>query len=264
MTSKITATVIADSIAGGQRLTTLQLRFPRFILAQFNTHRVFSRNARSSRATPVKVMLEEVRTDPVIPVFKANKRGMQGGEVLTGVRHDMAVEKWLDARDTAVHAARQLLELDVHKEAANRLLEPFSWADVLVTATDWQNFFDLRIHSDAQDEIHQLAVAMRDVMEESEPQSRSFHLPYIAGDEGEEGDFCDDDWYDLMMVSAARCARVSYRPFDSDEADPAKDYRLAVKLQEAGHMSPFEHPAVCDLGKRRSNLQGWSSMRDWV
>lgn len=262
MTSRITATVIADSIAGGQRLTTLQLRFPRLILAQFNTHRAFSRNARSSRATPVKVMLEEVRTDPVIPVFKANKRGMQGGEMLTGVRHDMAVEKWLDARDTAVHAARQLLELNVHKEAANRLLEPFSWADVLVTATDWQNFFDLRIHSDAQDEIHQLAVAMRDAMEGSEPKCNSFHLPYITEDDCAPR--TEGDWYDWMMVSVARCARVSYRPFDGSSADDAKDMLLAEKLLDAGHMSPFEHPAVCDPGKRRSNLQGWSSMRDWV
>ena len=49
------AEVLIDSVnPAGQRLTTFVLRFPRFVLSEFNTHRMFSRNASSSRAIPTR------------------------------------------------------------------------------------------------------------------------------------------------------------------------------------------------------------------
>ena len=137
-----TARVLLDSVSpAGVRLTTLEVTFPRFVLAEFNTHRVFSRSSASSRAVPTSKLIERVEDDPVLPIeWGRNKAGMSAAELLSGDEETEAKRLWLEARDAAVMVARQLHELKVHKQALNRLLEPFLWHTVIVTSTEWENF----------------------------------------------------------------------------------------------------------------------------
>ena len=144
----IQAKVIADSLSPtGDRLTTLEIVFPRYILAELNTHRLFSKNSASSRAIPFKKMIKEVENNPFIPyAFQKDHSGMQGTEYITDEDEIKEVkEAWLKAKDLAVSSARLLNEgLDVSKQLANRLLEPFLYHKVLISATEWENFFNLR------------------------------------------------------------------------------------------------------------------------
>jgi len=135
----ITAKVIEDSVAesNGVRLTTLQLQYPRFIHAEFMTHRVFSRNASSSRAIPVAKVIEQVRTDPAMPIhWGKNQPGMQANEELQGDERAQAIRQWKLAAERAADCANIMNTLGVHKQVANRLLEPFQYMHVIVTATE--------------------------------------------------------------------------------------------------------------------------------
>lgn len=247
------AKIIADSQApAGARLTTMEIVIPRIVLAEFNTHRVFSRNSASSRAIPVEKMLQRVKDDPYIPeIWTTNQKGMQG-KVITDPEHiEEATQEWLIARDYVVRSAERMMEIGIHKQTTNRLLEPFMWHTVIVTATEWSNFFNLRTHTDAHPAIQNTARAMLKIYEESTPMKldwNDWHLPFIRS----------DDWVDLLnlgimgpeddpnlfanKVSSARCARVSYLTHDGIR-DLSKDIELHDRLLSAGHMSPFEHPA---------------------
>jgi len=136
------ARVLLDSTSpAGIRLTTLEVTFPRFVLAEFNTHRLFSRNSASSRAIPTSKLIERVLKDPAIPLeWGKNKAGMSASDVLSPDLAQEAEHVWLGARDAAVANAQRLLDLDVHKQELNRLLEPFLWHTVIVSATEWKNF----------------------------------------------------------------------------------------------------------------------------
>ncbi|MBV8154461.1 MAG: FAD-dependent thymidylate synthase, partial [Candidatus Eremiobacteraeota bacterium] len=138
--------MLLDSVSpAGVRLTTLEVTFPRFVLSEFNTHRVLSRNSSSSRAIPTPKLLERVMTDPVLPLeWGRNQKGMSASDVLTPEEEEEAKRIWLSARDAAIEHARKLMELKVHKQELNRVLEPFLWHTVIVTATEWDNFFTLR------------------------------------------------------------------------------------------------------------------------
>ena len=248
----ITAQVIADTVSPkGKRITTLQLEFPRFILSQFNKHRMFSNNAASSRAIPTKRLLDRVMDDPVIPVrFGKNQAGMVAESYLEGKEYHTALGIWLDARNTAMTAAQDLADLGVHKEIVNRLLEPFSYTQVIVTATEWDNFFDLRLKPDAQPEIYELAKAMKDAIDGSEPKEGIYHLPYVLPEDYDKvtemhGSMKETDlFYALAHISAARCARVSYNKHDGTPADVKTDTELANRLREARHSVCFEHQAT--------------------
>lgn len=178
----ISASIIADSInPKGCRLTTFVLRFPRIVLAEFNTHRAFSRNSASSRAIPFEKMLEMVKNDPFIPLrFQKDHKGMQGVDYFEGAEWNICVEDWLKARDLAIEAATSF-ELPVTKQLRNRLLEPFMWHTVIVTATDYENFFALRAHKDAELHIEKLAYLMLEEYNKSVPKKLSsgeWHLPF--------------------------------------------------------------------------------------
>lgn len=237
------AIVVCDSISevGRVRLTTLEVTFPRIVLAEFNTHRVMSRNSASSRAIPVEKRIAQVRQNPYVPLqFGKNKRGMQAEDAEVQDRV-MARNLWLNAQDCACDMAASLAELGVHKQWANRLIEPFAWHTVVVTATEWDNFFALRISEHAQPEIQKAAEAMRAAMDESAPAECSegdWHLPYIQDDE--RGGAVSSEH--LVKLSAARCARVSYLTHDGTRSHH-KDLELYERLASAGHMSPLEHPA---------------------
>lgn len=275
------ATVVADSInPNRQRLTTLEVTLPRIVLAEFNTHRMLSRNSASSRAIPVLKQIRKVLEDPFIPeAFGSHQGGMQSGPPLEGEAHLRAEQTWLEARDLAVTSALSLLfgfpvdptltrndwvdiegslskvEPVVHKELVNRILEPYQWTTILVTATEWSNFFALRDHEAAQPQIATAARLMRAAMDESTPAPMKWgewHLPLI-GDE--------EDSSRLSEISAARCAGVSYETHQ--RRDQEKDIARYEKLLEGGHMSPMEHPAVAYPGPH-GNLRGWKSLRTMI
>jgi thymidylate synthase ThyX len=255
------ATVVLDSVSpAGVRLTTIEVTLHRFVLAELNTHRVFSRNSASSRAIPTPKQLQRIVEDPAIPIeFGTNQRGMQAAAPLTGAEHDAALAAWLEARDRAVEAAERLFDLGVHKQVVNRILEPFMWHTVIVTATDWDGFWQQRCSPLAQPEIRVAAEAMRAVFEASEPTpvaAGEWHTPYLRPDEA------DLDPELRTRVSAARCARVSYLTHDG-RRDLSADETLYERLVTAdpAHWSPLEHVATPADDPVPGNYRGWRQLR---
>lgn len=253
--------IIEDSINLNKfRLTTMQLRYPRFIHAEFMTHRVFSRNASSSRAIPVEKLIQSVLDDPVYPTsWGVNKPGMQASESLSGASEKQARLVWEMGMEEAVKTARRLVELNVHKQLANRILEPYSHINVVVSATDWDNFFELRCHKDAQPEIQELATAMREARDNSAPKEvfyGEWHLPYITEDERSVYQL-----EDLKKMSCARLARVSYNKHDGTKPSPEEDLKLFDRLAGSVpiHASPLEHVATPGFGT--GNYVGWDQYR---
>lgn len=261
-----TATVLAHSEwEHGPPLITMQVTFPRFILAEFNTHRVLSRNSASSRAIPVAKRIQQVVDDPFIPeTFGRNGKGMQAHELLEGEMAEAAENTWREACGAATYLASLLAELGVHKQLANRLLEPFAWHTVIVSGTEWSNFYNLRCHPDAQPEFRKIALLMRDVHKASKPQRLDrgeWHLPLVTDEDRRE---LHDGPVMRALVSAARCARVSYLTHEG-KRDIAADLALAARLISAGHMSPFEHPAqACMLTTSSSNFYNWTQYRKYI
>jgi thymidylate synthase ThyX len=254
------ARVLLDSVSpAGVRLTTLEVTFPRFVLSEFNTHRMFSRNSASSRAVPTSKLLERVENDPVLPLeWGRNKAGMSANDVLSAAEEEAAKGIWLGARDAAVAHARRLLELKVHKQELNRVLEPFLWHTVIVTATEWENFFVLRCSSAAQPEIRAAATRMRAALDGSRPRAVAeggWHLPLMQDDERTLAPELQ------KKISAARCARVSYLTHDGTR-EIEKDLDLCDRLMSDRHLSPFEHVATPAAGGGfHANFRGWLQMR---
>jgi thymidylate synthase ThyX len=252
--------VLLDSLSpAGIRLITLEVCFPRFVLAELNTHRSFSRNSASSRAIPTSKLLERVESDPVLPLeWGRNRAGMSASDLLTEREAEEAKRIWLLARDAAVAHARKLLELKVHKQELNRLLEPFLWHTVIVSATEWENFFELRCAPNAQPEIRAAALQMRDAIDASRPRPVGYgewHLPLLQDDER------GLDHETEKQISAARCARVSYLTHEGNR-ETEKDLELYRRLRSERHWSPFEHVATpaADSGFH-ANFRGWLQMR---
>ncbi len=265
----IQAKIIEDSISStGKRITTFQLLYPRFIHAELMTHRVFSRNASSSRAIPVTKMLAMVREDPAMPIhWGRNQPGMQAKEeLLLGDRY-LAEVLWREAAQKAASVAERMVELGLHKQVANRILEPFQHISVVLTATNLDNWFELRAHPDAQPEIQALAIEMQKALAESIPQELDmgeWHLPYVALDERNDQFFKNNPEL-LRQVSAARCCRVSYLTHQGRIPSIDDDLKLCEKLVGARplHASPFEHIATPleDSNQWSGNFQGWYQYR---
>lgn len=256
-------TIIKDSIFRGKRLTTFQLRFWRAILPEITRHRCFSFCVRSSRANPVKNILEQVRTNPWGPEsFGSNQSGMVAGEELKGEDLTNAILAWKLAALGIATQAETLMNLGVHKQVTNRLLEPFTYSDMVLAGTDFSNFFMLREAGDAQPEIQTLAKAMHKALDESTPtklEEGQWHLPYISKEELNNKAYSIDD---LCKASCARCARVSYKLFDGTTSI-TKDIELFNKLKNAGHWSPLEFVAVACNAKdyKLSNYKGYNQYR---
>lgn len=257
------AIVLADSIApSGKRLTTLKITIPRCILAQFNTHRMFSKNVASSRAIPVSKAIASILHSPFIPDFASNQAGMQAGQSLSPVRHALAVMLWRYSLYSSAAIAYFLSKLGVHKQWSNRPLEPYSWTTVIVSSTCWSNFFKLRLDHHAQPEMQTIARLMREAIQASTPRRLAFgqwHLPYIA--DHERHCFSLED---QICMSTARIARVSYarhEEFFSLEKDKARHDDMTLN----GHMSPLEHVAMAlDSAERVGNFIGWKQYRKQV
>jgi thymidylate synthase ThyX len=265
------AKILLDSISpSGVRLTTYEITLPKFLLAQLNTHRKFSRGAASSRAIPTQKILEQVKTNPVLPLsFRKNQPGMVGGEELEEGEQLRAKRAWLLARDRAVETVEEeFRDLEVHKQTINRLLEPFVWASVIVTATEWDNFFTLRTADDVQPEFCFIARKMaRLYYRESQPQrleKGGWHLPFITPEDRQYFQMrVVDPNYSLIQISVARCARVSYLNH-MGKKDYSSDFRLTERLIEQGHWSPTEHQATPINHYWNANFWGWKQYRSFV
>ena len=256
----ITAKIVADSInvsIRDKRITSFVLTYPRFIHAELMTHRMFSRNAASSRAIPISKFIEDVLTDPALPVhWGANQKGMQADNEVDETTKAKAMMIWNEARDSAVEHAKRLNDLGIHKQIANRLMEPFFHITTLVTATEYENFFKLRAHKAAQPEIRELAYKMLDALHHSLPDKKEegeWHIPF--GDKFTDGLSLEQK----LKVSTARAARVSYKTFEG-EINYDKDYSLHDQLLSEGHYSPFEHCAQAESGVH-ANFSQWKPYR---
>lgn len=288
----IQAKIIADSISPNNiRLITMQLRYPKFIHSEFMTHRVLSRNASSSRAIPTTRLIQDVIDDPAMPVFWGkNRPGMQASEeLLPGDARD-AKQQWLLACDDAISRARKLYDLGAHKQIVNRVIEPYTHINVVVTSTNWANFYALRRHKDAQPEMKALADAMWEAQQASEPKELfpgEWHLPYVEQNEltafgpvqtrlrGESGlgIWKHEELSEIAIrLSVARCARVSYLTHEGKPPNIEEDLKLYDRLMgsEPLHASPAEHQATPDTKcltgvwenlYEHGNFTGWRQFR---
>lgn len=286
----IAVSVIRDSISPEKvRLTTLQLRYPHFIHAELMTHRVFSRNASSSRAIPVKRLIGDIREDTAMPFhWGKNQPGMQAheewkekvivpywakdilGEAKSTSMYMTREDAWKNARDNAIAVAQAFHEAGYHKQIVNRLLEPFSHINVLVTSTYWRNFIALRNHADAQPEIRILAEEIQKILETSMPiLTKGWHLPYMS-----MHDMMTYSPNELIRCSVARCARVSYLTAEKERPTKEQDLKLYDRLLSSSplHASPAEHIALPDWRVKyeknqwanpqfHGNFVGWQQYR---
>lgn len=236
-------------------LYTFELVYPRIIHSEFMTHRMMCRNAASSRATPIQTMIKEVLEHPYIPrEWPKNKAGMWADENITDPeRVNDCIKDWLSGRDSAVSTAK-ILNIDhIHKEIVNRVLEPYQYIRVIATSTDWDNFVRLRATHYAQPDIRDLAYAISNIIGNDIPQSKfpsacvpimlngtqcHVYYPYVTTEEAFESDLSYDT---LALISAARCARVSYLKHDGTSTNYIDDINLGKRLIKDGHMTPFEH-----------------------
>lgn len=255
----IKVNIIADSInRDNDRITTFVLTYPRFIHAELMTHRLFSRNSASSRAIPIEKMVAAVRDNPAIPEFWGrNQKGMQSFERMDDGTRDVCSEIWFKALSPAMYAVNELTRLGLHKQWTNRLIEPWSHITVIVTSTEYHNFFGRRAHPDAMPDFQVLAYRMLDKYLNSIPKSVEdlrWHIPY--------GDRMRPEWTTdtQIRVAVARCARVSYLTQDG-EIDLDKDFELYERLRSSGHWSPFEHVAKATPGITSGNFTGWRQHR---
>jgi thymidylate synthase ThyX len=262
----ITAQIVEDTLSSaGVRLTTFSLRYPRFIHAEFMTHRVFSRNASSSRAIPVGKTADEVLNDMAEPVsWGKNQAGMQARQELSDIDRAAAQAHWRIAGRDMARVSRDLAETGAHKQIANRVSEPWQHICVVVTATDFDNFFLQRCHRDADPTMQELAWAMAHRYYAAVPKPASdgwCHLPFVSA--AERLTLPPEQ---LLSVSVARCARVSYKNHDGSFPVVEKDIQLATDLATQGHWSPFEHQAfpLSDSNERSGNFRGWRQYRQLV
>jgi len=255
--------IVEDSVNpyNGVRLTTMRLRYWRGFHQEFLTHRVMSRNASSSRAIPISKIIKQVWNDPAGPThWGKNQAGMKASEELTGWRRMFTKGIWrLSSRIMCSIVWLVDKVAKPHKQTFNRLLEPWQYITVIVSATEWDNFFSLRDHPDAQPEIRELAMKMKSAMKYSIPQEREYHLPYITNEE--RGKYRLDT---CMKLSSARCARVSYLTHDGKTPSFDKDMELYIRLVGSVpiHASPTEHPSkAVDTENYIKNFCGWEQHR---
>lgn len=244
-TSGITAKIIAYSRApNGQLIVTFELEYQRFIHGELMTHRLFSRNAASSRAIPVATIINQVREDYAAPIhWGMNQPGMQASQQLVAPQLNEVQGMWEDAAMEAAYIAEKMSACGAHKQIANRILEPFQWMKTVVTATCFENWFWLRDHADAQPEIRALAQAMLEQLESQDPVQLTeddWHMPYFG--EGYWLNGCGIPLDHALAISSSCCAQVSFRKLD-DTLEKAQMIYDRLVESEPVHASPFEHQA---------------------
>lgn len=242
--AQFSAKVLADSVnVCGNRLMTFELTYPRCIHSEIMTHRLFSRNAASSRAIPVNKTLEAIRERPFVPFhWGKNQSGMQAYEVLSEEEQKHARRRWIELSEVAAHEASQMCAAGLHKQIANRVLEPWMFITVILSTTSFRHFELLRDHPMAEPHFQYLAKLMVKARSESIPellQVGQWHLPLVY----EEDKHLSLE--DQKKVSVARCARVSYVR-QNEIKDYADDFALHDRLvgSDPKHSSPAEHQAA--------------------
>lgn len=272
----ITAKIIKDSISEeNQRIITFELEYPRFIHSEFMTHRAVSKNSASSRAIPLATMLKNVWNNGATFVeWGKNQSGMQAKEQLQGLQRYAAEAIWNLSGKAACIFAWLLGKTGAHKQICNRVVEPWSHMKVVATATEWDNFFHLRNHKDAQPEIHELARVMWEAVKNSIPtklRQGQWHLPYVDGYNIKPNeDFVPFDEKDIglddaIKLSASLCAQVSYRKSDESIKKALIIYDRLVSSTPV-HASPFEHQATPASHRivRSGNFVGWIQYRQTI
>ncbi|ARB12622.1 hypothetical protein BIS47_118 [Klebsiella phage vB_KpnM_BIS47] len=222
----------------------------------------------SSRAIPIKKMIEQVQQNPAMPVkFGKNQPGMQdAGEHSAQLGDGYSAEEWWKlAGLSAARFAAEFADAGYHKQIANRLLEPYQRMKTVVTATDWNNFFWLRVDPDADPTIYELAKAMKEASDNSIPdplEPGQWHTPYVDHVYGFEDiddkecavfeGYCvlDEENKPVMLtleealaISASCCAQVSYRVLNTSKEKALDIYEKLVSGNKV-HASPFEHQAT--------------------
>lgn len=285
----ITAKIIQDSISySGTRIITMELEYPRFIHAEFMTHRMLSKNSASSRAIPVDTMISFIDANPAMPEYWGkNQPGMSAKEELDGVLKSLAAALWTQASKAAISFARLLNTIGVHKQLTNRVIEPWQTIKVVCTATEWENFFWLRNHSDAQPEIKVLAECMLEAMTTSEPfflHHNEWHVPYVSRlrnkDTGKLLYVVSGEEIEVetaKIISASSCAQVSYRKSDTSQEKAEVIFGRLIHSVPV-HASPVEHQATpiefpnvqlknAEYGVTHKCVNGylWSgNFKDWI
>ena len=252
----ITAKIVADSIGDhAPRLTTMLLRYPRCIHDEFMTHRVFSRNASSSRAIPVSKLIQDIVDDPAVPLYWGkNQKGMRAGEELSDREQRDAKMFWEQGMNSAILVAQKLHGLGCHKQIVNRVLEPYSHITVVITGSHWSNFDALRDHPDAEPHIQLLAQAIKKARAEADVQTLEvgeWHLPFVNvtdGDGVSTGLSGGEALENTIKLSVARCASTSYKTVEGFDMTLERAIALHDKLVASVplHASPCEHQAKAD------------------
>lgn len=250
----------SESAVTKKRIATFVIRAPKFIQAHINSHRALSRNSASSRAIPAKRIRTNVLHSPFVPVyFGENKSGMQSGDALKGFKLWCANKIWLWARYVPVLFHWFGEKVGIHKEVVNRLIEPWLVVNIVLTGTEWSNFITLRSNKAAQPEMQVIASKIDELLKNTAPQILQlgqWHLPFIQNNE------VGLDLDQQKKISAARCARVSYKLFDGKDSNIDADINICEKLISSGHWSPFEHQAeALDNTNRSANFVGWKQYR---
>jgi len=281
--SGIYAKVVEASISPqGVVLWTIETNTPKFLDAELRTHRMLSQNSSSSRAIPYK-KLEEIYIPPDI---RRQQKGMQGYEHVSEDVQFSLLKSLLDMYNYT-HTHLWSFRSDVHKQHLNRYIEPWTMQKKVITGTEWDNFFNLRLAADADPNIQVVARCMKEAMSKVTPKQLyvdQWHLPYIDA---------SMDTYDIgtrRKASVARCARVSYKNHDKSDPDIEKDMSLYHFLYDSKHFSCFEHQATplsidnyimsntinldtVDRGVTHfdrygtawsANFQGWAQYRQWI
>lgn len=263
----ITARVICDSVSEGYRLTTVELEYPRYIHCELLTHRVFSRNAASSRAIKISKMIEHITQNPAMPIWTLDQPGMQGKFVTDDQLFEECDEIWLEAMFDAGRHAIQLMNRGIHKQNVNRLMEPFQIIKTVVTATEFNNFMALRDHKDATPELGVLARRIKDARDDSTPMllaAGEWHTPYVDRKrvKGQLVYHIDGQTLttqEALQVSSSCCAQVSFRLLDQSLEKAVKLHDRLVRSKPV-HASPFEHQATPCMFDTR-NFRGWQQYR---
>lgn len=273
----ISAKVIAHSTSYlGREVVSYILEYPRYIHSELLTHRVFSKNSASSRAIPYPKFVEMVKGKPVKPIWTYSNKGMQGPVVSDHDDITAMDGKWLEARDKIIEYTDYLNGYGAHKQNVNRLLEPWMHIRILLTGTEFDNWFQLRDHPDAHPEIQQLARVMRLAKEASTPvylKPGQWHVPFGDNIPDEELNKLVSSTPSLeeipellvrlrLKIASARCARTSYNDFEGAQ-DFKKDVALFDRLivQEPMHASPSEHCCKVPFPAELADLGvGWHYM----
>ena len=250
--------ITASESPDGHRIATIVARYSRFFHSEVMTHKNFSRNASSSRAIPFRTMLKLTRKSMSAPIhWGKNEPGMQASQELTGFSLLFAKFMWYFTGHVVLTLAWIMSFSKVHKQIINRMIEPWTFINVQITATSWKNALELRIDNAAQPEFQGLASQIKEALSKTyyrRLKDGEWHLPWIK----------DDEWHlpleTLKKVSAARSARLSYTPIGDVKTNLSKDIELADRLWSQKHLSPFEHQATPKQG-RHANLMGWMNYR---